>query len=186
MPYAGYFMREKGLNMLLGFLTFDCIPKLRKDMRRKKAKIITVDRYHKYADIDEMYSSKVREVRLMIPSNLRMLCAILDVEVENLLSDFMWMLSYSHHNSATLKQRKAAKKFFMACRYGQPLYSKKQIKTMFDELKAERKIYETIEGMEQEDKNLFWKNNHMYMQHWFKRWFERNRRPGNISELERY
>lgn len=179
-------MRPIGLNMLLWFLTFECITKIRLGMKKKKAKIITVDMYHKYAEIDEMYSSKVREVKLDIPSNLRMLCAILDVEVENLLNDFMWMLSYSHHNSATIKQRKTAKKFFLACKYGQPLYTKNQIKKMFDELKAERKIYETIDGMDHEDKKLFWKNNHMYMQHWFKRWFEKNRRPGNISELEKY
>ncbi len=74
--------------------------------------------YHKYAEIDEMYGSKVRDLKLDIPSNLRMLCAILHVKVEKLLKDFMWMLSYSHHNSATSKQRKTAKKFILACKYG--------------------------------------------------------------------
>jgi len=155
--------------------------------KKKKHRVVTVDMYHKYAEIDEMYSSKVKEVKLDIPSNLRMLCAILDVKVEKLLNDFMWMLSYSHHNSATTKQREITKKFFLACKYGQPLYTKRQIKQMFDELKADRKIYETIKGMDHEDMKLFWKNNHMYMQHWFKRWFnKRDRAKGDISTLNEY
>ncbi|MFD1630572.1 hypothetical protein [Pseudopedobacter beijingensis] len=154
--------------------------------KKQKARMVTVDMYHKYAEIDEMYSSKVKAVKLNIPSNLRMLCAILDVKVETLLNDFMWMLSYSHHHSASGKQRKAAKKFFLSCKYGQPLYTKKQIGQMFDELKAEQKIYETIEGMDQEDKKLFWKSNHMYMQHWFKRWFEKNRHQEDLSVLKEY
>lgn len=155
--------------------------------KKKKTKIVTVDMYHKYAEIDEMYSSKVREVKLVIPSNLRMLCAILDVKVEKMLKDFMWMLSYSHHSSATTKQRKTAQKFILACKYGQSMYTKKQIKQMFDELKSKRRIYETIDGMDHEDKKLFWKNNHMYIQHWFKRWFnKRDRAKGDISTLNEY
>src|SRR5690606_20855929 len=131
-------------------------------------------------------SSKVRKIKLPIPSNLRMLCAILDVNVKTLLVDFMWILSYDHHNSATTKQRKAANKFFMACKYGQPLYSKKHINQMFDELKTDRKIGETLDGMDCQDMELFWKNNHMYTQHWFKRWFEKNRRKGDISILNEH
>lgn len=153
---------------------------------KKKKEIVTVDMYHKYAEIDERYSSKTREIKLNIPSNLRMLCAILDVQVETILKDLMWMLSYSHHDSATTKQRKVAKKFFIACKYGQPFYTKKQIKQMFMELKADREIYDTTDGMSQEDMELFWKNNHMYKQYWFKRWFEKNRRKEDISVIEQF
>lgn len=167
---------------------FICANQNRLDMKKKgKNKVVTVDMYHKYAEIDEMYGSKERVVKVDIPSNLRMLCAILDVKVEKLLNDFMWMLSYSHHNSATPKQRKTAKKFILACKYGQPMYTKKQIKQMFDELKADREIYETTEGMDHEDLKLFWTNNHMYKQHWFKRWFEKiDRAKGDISILNEH
>lgn len=155
-------------------------------MKKQKTKIITVDKYHKYAEIDEMYSSKFKNIELSIPSNLRMLCAILEVKVEDVLNDFMWIVSYSVIPDATNKKRNAARAFFLTCKYGQPLYSEKQINQMFEELKADRKIYETIEGMEPEDMELFWRNHHMYKQHWFKRWFKKNRKPGNISELEKY
>ena len=155
--------------------------------KKKNNSITTVDMCDKYADIDEMYSTKDREIKLSIPSNFRMLCAILDVKVGKILSDFMWMLSYSHHDSASNKQRKMAKKFFLSRKYGKSIYTKKQIKQMFDELKAVRKLYKTIDGMDYEDKNLFWRNNNMYMQYWFKRWFEkRDRAKGDISILNEY
>lgn len=154
--------------------------------KKKKDRIVTVDMYHQYAEIDEMYSSRPREVKLNIPSNLRMLCAILEVEVEKLLNDFIWMLSYSHHNSATSKQRKIAKKFFLCCKFGQPFYSKKQIMQMFNELKSQRKIDETVGTIDYKDRELFWKNKHMYIQYWFKRWFEMNRHNGDVSKLEEY
>ncbi len=93
---------------------FICANQNRLDMKKKgKSKVVTVDMYHKYAEIDEMYGSKVRDLKLDIPSNLRMLCAILHVKVEKLLNDFMWMLSYSHHNSATAKQRRLLINFFL-------------------------------------------------------------------------
>src|SRR5690606_40307911 len=52
-------------------VVFICVNQNKFDMKKKKkTKIVTVDMYHKYAEIDEMYSSKVREVNLDIPSNL--------------------------------------------------------------------------------------------------------------------
>lgn len=57
---------------------------------------------------------------------------------------------------------------------------------MFSELKAIRKIYDTTDAMEGDDMELFWKNNHMYTEYWFKRWFEKNRRQDDISVLEKY
>lgn len=155
-------------------------------MGKKKEKIVEVDMYHKYADIDEMYASKNRKIQLLVPSNLRMLCAILDVKVEKLLSDFMWMLSYSHHSSASDKQREIGMNFILTSKYGQPLYSKKQIKQMFLELKAERKIHDTIDGMDYQDMNLFSKNCNMYKRHWFKKWFEKNRHKADITALNDY
>jgi hypothetical protein len=155
-------------------------------MKKQKAKVRTVDKYEKYAEIGEMYSSKWKKVNLFIPSNFRMLCAILGVMPKDILCDFMRMVSYAPSDRATEKQRKAAKKFFLTCRFGQPAYPEKDINTMFKELKAVRTIYSTTENMDWDDKELFWKNNHMYTEYWFKRWFEKNRRQDDISVLEKY
>ncbi len=155
-------------------------------MKKQKPKVRTVDKYEKYAEIGEMYSSKWKKVDLLIPSNFRMLCAILGVKLEDVLRNFMWMVSYSVLKQATDKQRSAARKFFLSCKFGRPQYSKKQVNQMFSELKAIRKIYDTTDGMEEDDMELFWKNNHMYTEYWFKRWFEKNRRQDDISVLEKY
>ncbi|WP_339863722.1 hypothetical protein [uncultured Algoriphagus sp.] len=155
-------------------------------MNKKKAKTIPVDPYKHYAEIGSMYSSKWRKLDLLIPSNFRMLCAILNIKPERVLMDFMWKLSYSVIEGATEKQRKAGKKFFIASGFGQPAFAKEDIKKMFSELKSLRKLSDTTEAMEDGNKEQFWKNNHMFVEYWYKRWFEKNIRPDDLSVLEEY
>src|SRR5690606_1746195 len=163
-----------------------CQNQILRTMKKQNTKVRTVDKYERYSEIGEMYSSKWRKVDLLIPSNFRMLCAILGVKMEDVLRDYMWMVSYAVSDGGTEKQRKAAKKFFLACQFGQPAYPKKDINAMFEELKAVRTTYNTTENMDWDDKELFWKNNHMYIEYWFKRWFEKNRRQADITVLENY
>ncbi|WP_439490640.1 hypothetical protein [Algoriphagus sp.] len=151
-----------------------------------KTKTALIDNYEKYAEIGEMYSTKYRQVGLLIPSNIRMLCAILDIRPEKVLQDFLWLLSYGDADLATEKQWKAAQKFFFACQFGQKSYSKKQIKQMFTELKAIKTTFNTIDEMSSENRELFYKNQHMYTQYWYKRWFEKNRRKEELSILEKF
>lgn len=155
-----------------------------KIMKQKKTPVVQVDKYDKYAEIGEMYGSKWRSLSLLVPSNFRMLCAILDVQPEKILMDFMQSMTYSVSKDAKEAQRRAARKFFLSRRYGQPVYSKKQIRKMFAELKAIRTTYDSTDTMNQEDKELFWKNSHMYTEFWFKRWFEKNSRKDNLSGLQ--
>ncbi len=96
-------------------------------MKNDKPKVRTVDKYEKYAEINELYSSKRRKLELSVPGNFRMLCAILSIKPEDVLCDFMRMVSYSVADRATEKQRKAARKFFLTFRFGQPDYSEKDI-----------------------------------------------------------
>lgn len=154
-------------------------------MKKKKSKVTIVEQYAECAEIGDMYTSRWRKLDLLIPSNFRMLCAILQVKPEKVLMNFMWTLCYSHKD-AEEKQIKSAQQFFLSCRYGEPSYSKKDIKQLFKELKAVRTVYNTTEKMEMQDKELFWKSNHMYIEFWFKRWFEKNTRKGDVSVLEEY
>jgi hypothetical protein len=57
---------------------------------------------------------------------------------------------------------------------------------MFSELKSLRKLIETTEAMEDGNKELFWKKNHMFVEYWYKRWFEKNTHPDDLSVLEEY
>ena len=155
-------------------------------MKKQKTKARVVGEYEQYAEIGELHATKWRKLDLMIPSNFRALCAILGVKVEDILYDFMWILSYSAVEKATPRQQAALREFFLLRQYGQPGYSKKQINKMFEELKAIRKIYDTTDGMKDSDRELFWKNYHMYGQYWYKRWFEKNSRKEEPSVLEKY
>ncbi|WP_425635850.1 hypothetical protein ACPUEN_10560 [Algoriphagus yeomjeoni] len=155
-------------------------------MKKKKTKTTLMDSYKQYAEIGDMYTSRWRKLDLLIPSNFRMLCAILNVKPERILIDFMWKLSYSVIHGATEKQRKAGMKFFIACDFGQPAYAKEDIKKMFSELKSIRELTDTTQDMEDGNKELFWKNNHMYVEFWYKRWFEKNTRQDDLSVLEEY
>ena len=92
-------------------------------MKKQKTKVRTVDKYEKYTEIGEMYSSKWKKVDLLIPSKFRMLCAILGVKLEDVLRNFMWMVSYSVLRHATEKQRSAARKFFLSCKFGRPQFA---------------------------------------------------------------
>lgn len=155
-------------------------------MSRRRTRVKEVDNYAKYADIDDRFASKTRNVDLTIPGNFRMLCAILSVKPKKVISDFMGLVSDFPVENATGKQRSAAQQLFLLCGYGQPQYSRKQINQMFAELKAIRTLRDSTENMDWNDRELFWKSNHMYMQYWFKRWFEMNRRQEDFSVLEKY
>lgn len=153
---------------------------------KTKSKTITLSRSSTYDDIDEMYASLDRKYQLNVPSNFRMLCAILDVKVQDILADFMWLVSYSVHRDADSKRRDAAREFFMSCQYGQPGYSEEQINQMFEELKAERLIYDSNKRMDHEDLEVFHRYKNMHMQHWFKSWFEQKCRKDDISILAEF
>lgn len=163
-----------------------CVNQNKLDMK-KKDKTSQLSKPFTYDDIDEMYASLDRKYQLNVPSNFRMLCAILDVKVQDILADFMWLVSYSVHRDADGKRRDAAREFFMSCQYGQPHYSEEKINQMFEELKAERLIYDTINCMDHEDLQVFHRYKNMHMQHWFKRWFNKiDRAKGDISILNEY
>ena len=155
-----------------------------KSVKKQHPKRLRVGEYQRYKEIGEHYSTKHQKVELLVPSNFRLLCVILDVKIEVVLRDFMWMLSYSSIKNASRKKRDAARKFFLCCGYGKPRYTGKQINTMLDELEALRKIYDTTESMERDDLELFWKNSHMYTEFWFKRWYGRDSRPDALAALK--
>lgn len=155
-------------------------------MKKQRPKIKTVDRYERYSETEELYSSKRRNLTLLVPSNFRMLCAILEIKPEEVLHDFMWLVSYSYSEPANEKQRKAAKKFFLEGRFGQQACSQKEINRMFKELKALRTICDTTESIDVDDRELHWQGHHMHAQHWFKRWFGKIRHSEDVSLLAGY
>lgn len=138
-----------------------------------------------YKEINEMFSTKSLKANLMVPSNLRVLCAILEVKPEKILHDFMWTLSVSYGES-TPEQRAKALEYFLQCGYGQELYTKDDILQMFKELEAKRLLMVADRG----PGNKFWERHirwtHMYIEYWFEKWFYKVRKKGNLSVLKEY
>lgn len=138
-----------------------------------------------YKEINPLYGSRKKEVSLLIPSNLRMLCAMLDVKPEKLLHDFMWTVSESHHK-CTEPQRIKAKDYFLECGYGQELYPKEDILQMFKELEAIRSLWIEITHNNRKafDQHIRWQ--HMYIEYWFEKWFNKVRRKEGVEILDEY
>ena len=143
------------------------------------------DKKDPYEDIDERYSTKSQHLKLMIPCNLRMLCALLEVKPERLLTDFMWTVSYSY-GDATDEQRAAAVDYFMKCGYGQNLYKREEIELMFQELKAQKLLVINDENAKNDHRERHYRWSHMYVQYWFRKWFYKVRRKAKLSVLKNY
>ena len=145
------------------------------------------NKFSRYEDVHEDFSSKTKEFKLMIPANFRMLCALFETPVEKILSDFMWKLS-SMPDTATHEQRKAAFEFVLACKYGQNNYPEEEIRQMFQELEAKRilwpEINDNILGPDQRQLHCLWSN--MYMQYWFERWYTKHRKKGDEKPMKKY
>ena len=140
-----------------------------------------------YEEIHTDYSTKQREFKLLVPSNFRMLCALLETEPEKILTDFLWFVSHDN-TEASGKQRSAAVEYFIINGYGQKIYDEKDIREMFKELEAIRCLSPEIN-----DKDISWDQltrhyswNHMYIQYWFKKWFYKVRRKGKLSDIKNY
>ena len=138
-----------------------------------------------YEEIHADYSTKQREFKLLIPSNIRMLCALFETEPEKILTDFLWDVSYSFSQTSD-EQRSAAVKYFILSGYGQKIYDEKDIREIFRDLKAIRCLTpdDTEMSTDQFTHHYSWRN--MYVQYWFKKRFYKVRRIGKLSDIKNY
>lgn len=151
-----------------------------------KKKIIRVDRFSHYTDIEERYSSKTRKIEITVPLNMRMLCAIFNINIEQVLSDYMTLLSCSYCKDGKNKQYLFAKKFFISRHYNKGLYTKLQVNNMFAQLKYMKINLDIYNLINNKDTELFWQNQHMCSQHWFRYWYQLNKRDTDVSSLDNF
>ena len=145
------------------------------------------NRFSRYEDIHEDFSTTTRELKLMVPSNFRMLCALFETSPSRILSDFMWTLS-SMPDSGTDEQRKAALEYFMHRGYAQKYYPEEEVQLIFRELEAKRilwpGIHDNVITPEQRQLHCMWSN--MFMQYWFEKWYGRYRKRGEEKPMKKY
>ncbi|WP_256009590.1 hypothetical protein [Desertivirga xinjiangensis] len=129
------------------------------------------NRFKQYEEISDEFSSEWRKLDLLVPSNLKMLCRLLDLKLETLLKDFMWRLSYMVA-SGTDEQCQAARDYFLSCGYGKNFYSEKQLQQIFRELDAKKQFWPDVDDEVitpvQEELHYLW--SHMHMEYWLEKW----------------
>lgn len=133
------------------------------------------------------YGDKTFSGSLIVPANFRLLCAIWKVTPEVVLANFMDLSSFAPKEGATSKERRLAKDYLLACKYGQSEYTRKQVKQMFAELKANRLTQDSIEDEILEADKLGMRATDMkYKEFWFKKWFLKHNSIGKTSILDKF
>jgi hypothetical protein len=127
------------------------------------------NRRDRYAEIDERYATRHCTYSFWVPYNFRLLCTLLQLKPEQVLSDFMNAIAFSPGTKGT-ERMQAAAAYFLKCGYGQDLYSREQVQQMFRELEAQHTLWPELLSMtsDQHRRHIAWRN--MYVQYWFKKW----------------
>jgi hypothetical protein len=93
-----------------------------------------------------------------------MLCELMDVSAEKILTDFINTVSMDREGLDE-DQKSLLSLYFLNCKYGQERYHEDSITQMLHELQCVSEFYpEEYNEREQEE----WKR--MYYKYWFKRW----------------
>ena len=153
--------------------------------KKEKPKKSSAQEPNRYQEISPLYSSKVRSCQLRIPSQFRLLCALLETPPEHMLEDFMNNAGFTSSglgNGARLK----AQEYLMQCGYGSGLYTAEQLALIFKEMEAQRCLWPEQKSMDMErfDMHATW--HHMYMEYWFEKWYWKVRCEGEEGVLADY
>ena len=110
-----------------------------------------------------------------MPLSFILLCKLMDVAPNTLLSDFMDNLSCSSRNRENRDQAKGKLiDYFVEHGYGQDHYSTEDIRLIFREMDAVGLLFPTEGDDEMIDIYTEWREQHY--QYWFNRWFYKPRR----------
>lgn len=127
----------------------------------------------KDSSIKPWKSTENKHLELFVPANYLMLCSLFDIEPEKLLNDFMSTLGGESFGLGD-KEKKKAKVYFMHCKYGRDLYSKKDILAIFKEVHAISTLWPEEDNYKILDLHTEWRNK--YHKYWYKKWFHKARR----------
>lgn len=107
---------------------------------------------------------------LLIPPGLDLLCQVLDVEVDQVLSDFMRALAgdHSHHSS------KAAD-YFLSRHYERQGFSAAEIQAMLQELQSLSRLWPENAPEDLVEMHVHWRQ--QYLSWWCDKWSRRRKKP---------
>lgn len=137
----------------------------RKLVRRKTSKQNTI-------------SATVLEFHLWIPPSVLLLCKLLDISPEQLLKDFLEILSFnSWKRPERQKQRSILTEYIVENNYGSQFYHPNDIREMFRELDALGLLYP--KDGEEKTVDTYVSYRTMFYTYWFDKWAKKYRRQIN-------
>lgn len=112
------------------------------------------------------------DLRLVMPCQFRMLCALTNVSPKKILHDFMNTLAMESFGLGKVKQEILIE-YFLQCGYIQEHYTPENIRTIFSELNAVALLWPDKAGTKIINRHAKWRK--MYHKYWFKKWRWKNR-----------
>jgi hypothetical protein len=110
--------------------------------------------------------------QLTIPTQLLMMCRLLEITPRQLIIDFMDVLSCgSWKREGRQKCRETLIEYFIEQGYGRHIYTSADIKTMFGELDAIGSLFPKEAEPVFTELHAAWREN--YHAYWFKKWYEK-------------
>lgn len=115
------------------------------------------------------------DFRFTLPYQFLLLCKLMDVTPDQLLTDFMDNLSCgSWKREGRDKAKEKLVEYFIEHGYGQDLYSAEDIRAIFKEMDAVGLVWPDNAKMGMIDMYSAWRKKHH--SYWFKKWFRKPRR----------
>jgi hypothetical protein len=102
-----------------------------------------------------------------MPANFIMLCKLLKVSEEKVLSDFMETFSNESY-AMDHDQRNPLAAYVLKSGYGQEFYTRQEIEKLFSELEGISALWPEDAPTELLDAHIHWREK--YMQYWFHKW----------------
>lgn len=114
-------------------------------------------------------------LRFTLPMQFLMLCRLMEVTPEQVLTDFMDNLGCgSWRREGREKARESVTEYFIAHGYGQHYYGEEDIRLIFRELDAIGMLWPVKGKMKLVDLHSRWRDE--YYRYWYRKWFRKPRR----------
>lgn len=118
-------------------------------------------------------SSLFYDISLLIPCQFRMICSLLEIDVERVLQDFMSDLFNANHNTGT-EEWIMIRDYFILSRYGQHHYTSSDIRLMIEELHTITSLWPKEADPDLFKKHVAWRN--AYYRYWYEKWHRKYKR----------
>lgn len=119
--------------------------------------------------------SQILELRLRVPTDVVMLCKLMNTNPDNLLTGFLSCLAVERNDKNPDAAKQDCIDFFIHYGFGKDFYSEQEIRAMFTELRQVNDLWPNgPTSLKFIDQHSYWRRR--YWKYWFKKWYWKIRR----------